>query len=172
MLFKTKPNWSKSEGDTLNNRITLLTSSSFDNLPAFAMRLTNLTVSSMLEYQTQQNWLSLYTEISAGWDKSWNKRKSPLFLVGIRIGEIHRVGKGIIKRIHNSTQFNFFIAFFGKRLHCILTNVLSVFVKTGNCVPVYFNLNPNLRPSFNSFAASCSDFSTSFTEIGDDPQWI
>jgi hypothetical protein len=52
--------------------------------------------------------------------------------------------------------------------------LFDFFVKTGNRVPVYFNLNPNLRPSINYFAASCSgynksDFSTSFTQIGDDP---
>jgi len=52
--------------------------------------------------------------------------------------------------------------------------LFECFVKTGNRVPVYFNLNPNLRPSINSFVISCSgynksDFSTSFTQIGDDP---
>jgi hypothetical protein len=52
--------------------------------------------------------------------------------------------------------------------------LFDFFVKTGNRVPVYFNLNPNLRPSINYFATSCSgynksDFSTSFTQIGDDP---
>jgi hypothetical protein len=41
-------------------------------------------------------------------------------------------------------------------------------------VPVYFNLNQNSRSSINSFATSCSgynksDFSTSFTQIVNDP---
>ena len=46
--------------------------------------------------------------------------------------------------------------------------LFDFFVKTGNRVPVYFNLNPNLSPSINYFATSCSgynkiDFSTSST---------
>jgi hypothetical protein len=50
------------------NHIKALLTSGFANLPACPMRLTNLTASSILEYLTEQNLLSIksLTEFSAG----------------------------------------------------------------------------------------------------------